>query len=95
MQASKDEQQVQPKPKLYSRYCGQAKARSNCVVRIVDVKRTTCELPAKRDTMNHVKSKHPVIVAELYKTGTLCMQISINYERDDHSTHCHCMLIGT
>ena len=55
VQASKDEQQVEPKPQLHCRDGGQA--RSHSVVSIVEVKRSTCELPAKVTT-NVMKTLH-------------------------------------
>ena len=45
MQASKDEQQVVPKPELHCRYGRQAKARPPSAVGVVELNRTTCKWP--------------------------------------------------
>ena len=52
MQASKNEQPVEAKPQFHCRYGRQAKARPPSAVGIVQVKRTTCELPANEITSN-------------------------------------------
>ena len=69
VQASKDEQQVEPKPQFHCRDGGQAKARSHSVVSIVEVKRSTCELPAK-ETTNVMKTSNADRTAQT-NTGTL------------------------
>lgn len=50
MQASNDEEQIEPKPYVHSRDGRQAKSRPTSVVGIVEVAWTNCELPTNETT---------------------------------------------